>query len=202
LDEKSLEDIAAVEMSKAEYNSLLFRISKRLDDINALRHILVICREKLEHQADQNIDNTYSLLRKLEESGFLGVDHLQEVKDILKAVGEWDFHDKVVKFESTRREYKELLRKVIRVLEDLNDLERLMSIVARVRRIPEERKNAVHDVRSLVQVLEEMNFLGIDCLEILREILTELKEDELLTALAEFQQRRIEDETRERLKGK
>ncbi|XP_074613318.1 uncharacterized protein LOC141873272 [Acropora palmata] len=189
-------------MSKAEYNSLLFRISKRLDDINALRHILVICREKLEHQADQNIDNTYSLLRKLEESGFLGVDHLQEVKDILKAVGEWDFHDKVVKFESTRREYKELLRKVIRVLEDLNDLERLMSIVARVRRIPEERKNAVHDVRSLVQVLEEMNFLGIDCLEILREILTELKEDELLTALAEFQQRRIEDETRERLKAR
>ena len=188
-------------MSKAEYNSLLFRVSKRLDDINALGHILVICREKLEHQADQDIDNTYSLLRKLEESSFLGVDHLQEVKDILKAVEEWDLHDKVVKFESTRREYKELLRRVIRVLEELNDLERLISTVCRVRRIPEERKNDVHDVQSLIQVLEDINFLGIDCLEILKEIFTELNNDELLKELEEFQKGRIEDETRERRKG-
>mgnify|MGYP000226480814 CR=1 FL=1 len=99
------------------------------------------------------------------------------------------------------REYKELVARVINVLEELNDLERLMSIVARVRRIPEERRNDVHDVRSLVQVLEEMNFLGIDCLEILREILTELNDGELLSELTEFQKRRIEDETQERRKG-
>ena len=99
------------------------------------------------------------------------------------------------------REYKELVARVINVLEELNDLERLMSIVARVRRIPEERRNDVHDVRSLVQVLEDINFLGIDRLEILREIFTELNNDELLTELAEFQKCRSEDETRERRKG-
>ena len=188
-------------MSKAEYKSLLFRISKRLDEINALEHILFICEEKLGHQTGQDIHNTLSLLRKLEECGSLGVDYLHVVKDLLRAVKEWGLREEIDKFESTRREYKELVARVVSVLEELNDLERLMSIVARVRRIPEERKNHIHDVRSLVQVLEEMNFLGIDCLEILREILTELNEDELLTELAEFQQRRIEDETRERLKG-
>ena len=185
-------------MSETEYNSLLFRISKRLDDINDLEHILFMCRGKLEHQADQDIHNTLSLLRKLEDSNFLGVDYLQLVKDILKAVEEWDLHEKVVKFERTRREYKELLEKVINVLEGLNDLERLMSTV---RRMPEDRKNDVHDVRSLIQVLEDINFLGIDCLEILREIFTELNNDELLTELTEFQKRRSEDETRERRKG-
>ena len=188
-------------MSKTEYNSLLFRISKRLDDINDLEHVLFICREKLEHQADQDIHNTLSLLRKLEDSGFLGVDEMQEVKDILKAVEEWDLYEKVVKFESTRREYKELLERVINVLEGFNDLERLMSTVCRVRRIPEEKKNGVQDVRSLFQVLEDMNCLGIDRLGMLKEIFTELNNDELLTELAEFQKCRIEDETRERRKG-
>ena len=100
-----------------------------------------------------------------------------------------------------RGEYKELIERVIGVLEDLNDLERLMSILCRVKRIPEERKNDIHDLRSLFQVLEDMNFLGIDRLGILREILTELKNHELLTELAEVQKRRVEYETHERRKG-
>ena len=185
-------------MSKVEYNSLLLRISERLDDINALNRILFICREKL---AGEDIHDSLSLLIKLEQKGFLGVDELQEVKDILKAVKEWGLREEIIMFESTRGEYKELLERVIGVLEDLNDLERLMSTVCRVRRIPEERKNDIHDVRSLFQVLEGMNFLGIDRLGILREIFTELKNHELLKELAEFQKRRIEHETHERRKG-
>ncbi|XP_044172787.1 uncharacterized protein LOC122957005 [Acropora millepora] len=189
-------------MSKAEYKSLLFRISKRLDEINALEHILFICEEKLGHQTGQDIHNTLSLLRKLEETGSLGVDNLLVVKDLLRAVKEWGLREEINKFESTRRQYKEFVARVVSVLEELNDLERLMSIVARVRRIPEERRNDVQDVRSLVQVLEEMNFLGIDCLEILREILTELNDDELLSELIEFQKRRIEEETYEMRKAR
>ena len=185
-------------MSKAEYNDLLLRISERLDDINALHRALFICREKL---AGEDIHDSISLLIKLEQKGFLGVDDLQELKDILKAVEEWDLLEKVVKIESMRRGYKEFLGVVIGELEQLNDLERLMSTVGRVKRIPEERKNDVHDVRSLVQVLEEMNFLGIDRLDLLREILSEQKKDELLTKLAEFQKRRVEYETHERRKG-
>ena len=185
-------------MSKVEYNSLLLRISERLDDINALNRILFICREKL---AGEDIHDSLSMLIKLEQKGFLGVDELQEVKDILKAVEEWGLREEIIKFESMRGEYKELIERVIGVLEDLNDLERLMSTVYRVRRIPEERKNDIHDLRSLFQVLEDMNFLGIDRLGILREILTELKNHELLTELAEFQKRRVEYETYEKRKG-
>ena len=92
-------------MSKAEYKSLLFRISKRLDEINALEHILFICEEKLGHQTGQDIHNTLSLLRKLEESGSLGVDYLHVVvKDLLRAVKEWGLREEIdkFKFESTR----------------------------------------------------------------------------------------------------
>ena len=185
-------------MSKVEYNSLLLRISERLDDINALNRILFICREKL---AGEDIHDSLSMLIKLEQKGFLGVDELQEVKDILKAVEEWGLREEIIRFESMRGEYKELIERVIAVLEDLNDLERLMSTVCRVKRIPEERKNDIHDLRSLFQVLEDMNFLGIDRLGILREILTELKNHELLTELAEVQKRRVEYETHERRKG-
>ena len=185
-------------MSKVEYNSLLLRISERLDDINALNRILFICREKL---AGEDIHDSLSMLIKLEQKGFLGVDELQEVKDILKAVEEWGLREEIIRFESMRGEYKELIERVIAALEDLNDLERLMSTVCRVKRIPEERKNDIHDLRSLFQVLEDMNFLGIDRLGILREILTELKNHELLTELTEFQKCRVEYETHERRKG-
>ena len=188
-------------MSKAEYRTLLYRISERLDEMDTFRLILSICEEKLDHQALQGINNSASLLKKLEERSFLWVDDMQDVKDILKAVDQWDLFDAVVMFESTRKEYKKLLERVINALEGLNDLERLTSTVCRVRRIPEERKNDIHDVRSLFQVLEDMNCLGIDRLGILREIFTDMKKDELLTELGEFQKRRIEDERRKRRKG-
>ncbi|XP_015771254.1 PREDICTED: tetratricopeptide repeat protein 28-like isoform X1 [Acropora digitifera] len=189
-------------MSKAEYNTLLYHISRRLDAIDALGLVRLICEEKLGHQAHQDIQDTLSLLKKLEESSFLGVDEMQDVKDILKAVNQWDLYDNVVMFESMRREYKELLERVINELEGLRDLERLMSIVCRVKRIPKERKNNIHDVRSLFQVLEDINCLGIDRLGILRDIFTEMKKDELLTELGEFQKRRIEDERLKRRKAR
>ncbi|XP_015760890.1 PREDICTED: uncharacterized protein LOC107340063 [Acropora digitifera] len=194
-------NIAVVEMSKAEYKTLLYRISKRLDTIDALGLIRLICEEKLGHQGHQGIQDTLSLLKKLEEGSFLGVDEMQDVKDILKAVDQWDLYDKVVMFESTRRGYKELVERVINELEGPSDFGRLMSIVCRVKRIPKERKNNIHDVRSLFQVLEDMNCLGIDRLDILRDIFTEMKKDELLTELEEFQKRRIEDEGHKRRKG-
>ena len=185
-------------MSKAEYKTLLYRISKRLDTIDALGLIRLICEEKLGHQ---DIRDALSLLKKLEEGSFLGVDEMQDVKDILKAVNQWDLYDNVVMFESMRREYKELLERVIDELEGLSDLERLMSIVCRVKRIPKERKNNIDDVRSLFQVLEDMNSLGIDRLDILKDIFTEMKKDEMLTELEEFQKRRIQDEGHKRRKG-
>ena len=52
-------------MSKAEYNTLLYHISRRLDAIDALGLIRLICEEKLGHQAHQDIQDTLSLLKKI-----------------------------------------------------------------------------------------------------------------------------------------
>ena len=71
-------NITAVEMSKAEYKSLLFRISKRLDEINALEHILFICEEKLDRQADQDIHDTQP------RSQGLSSPHPKGMKDFYK----------------------------------------------------------------------------------------------------------------------
>ena len=148
-------------MSEVEYKRLLSRISKRLDDTQPLKDVLDMCRGKLPLGADDTIRDTHSLFIKLEENNFLGIDSLQMLKDLVKAAGEWDLKDDIDIFESERGKYKELLERVIGVLEELSDLERLMSIVWRRRRIPEERKNGVHDVRSLVQELEDRNYIGV-----------------------------------------
>ncbi|XP_044163113.1 uncharacterized protein LOC122947677 [Acropora millepora] len=179
-------------MSEVTYKDLLYRIRKRIDEINAFNQVLDICIGKLPHGAIDTIHDTRSLFEKLEECGVLGVDSLQILKDILQAVKQWDLQEKIVKFESLRREYAEKLREtVIRVLEELNDMERLMSAVGR-REIPEERRN---NVRSLV------NFLGTDCLHLFRGIFTELNNDELRTALEVFQDHRTQYEAFERKEG-
>ena len=178
-------------MSEVKYNDLLYRISERLDEINALEHVLFMCRGKLADGATDTIHNTRSLFEKLEESSFLGIDFLVVLKDILNAVEEWDLQERIVKFESLRGEYKKLHETVIRGLEELNDMERLISAVGR-REIPEERKN---DVPSLV------NFLGTDCLHLFSGIFTELNNDELRTALEEFQNHLTQYEACERKEG-
>ena len=179
-------------MSEVTYNDLLYRISKRLDEINALERVLFICRGKLAHPANTAIRDTRSLFENLEEGSFLGVDSLQVLKDILEAVSEWDLRKKIENFEHLRTEYEKLRETVIRVLEELNIMERLMDAVGG-RQIPEERRS---DVRSLV------NYLGTDCLHLFREIFTELNNDELRTALEEFQNHRTQYEACEREEGR
>ena len=191
-------------MSEVTFNNLLFCIVDRLEEINALeegrvrRKVLFMCNGKIEHPDDETI---LSLFKKLKESGLVGVDSLQMLKDILRKEKEWDFLDEIGKFETTRGEYKKLLEKIIGALEQLNDLERLMSFVWERWKVPEERRNNVRDVRSLVQVLEEMNVIGVDCLNLFRELFIELNNDELLKELKEFQNRRTEDEKSGRRKG-
>ena len=188
-------------MSKIEYNNLLLRISQRFDETNALGDLLFLCRGKLATRSDEQIHpDAISLLKELEENGSLGPNNLGLVKDIMKALKEWDFLEEIIKFESSRREYTKLIKKVTVALDELNDLERLMSTVCR-ERIPEERRGDVRDVPSLFQVLEDIGCLGVNHLGILSEVFTELENEELLTEVEDFQKRRIEDTTRERRKG-
>ena len=189
-------------MSKIEYNNLLFRIGQKLDETNARRHILFMCRETLGARSDEdNYRDSISLLEELEGNGSIGPDNLGLVKEILAALEEWDLHEKIVNFERTRKEYTELIERVIGELDELIDLERLMSTVCRGK-IPDERRGDVHDVRSLFQVLEVIGCLGINNLGILKEICIEMEKDELLREVEDFRERRIEDEKRGRRKGR
>ncbi|CAH3195448.1 unnamed protein product, partial [Porites evermanni] len=84
-------------MSVVEYNSLLFEISQRLDELNACRKLLVMCRGKVAHRSDENImGDVRSLFKELENNESLGIDRLEVLKRIL-----------------TQKEQRELLQEVV-----------------------------------------------------------------------------------------
>ena len=116
-------------MSEYEYNNLLYKISKRLDKIRVGEQLLAICRGKLPARNEENIA-TFSLFKELEGKGFLSPDRLNVLKTMLKGVKEWALLEEAEKFEAKiwtkRKEYNDLLERVIQVLDELNDLERLL----------------------------------------------------------------------------
>ena len=186
-------------MSEVEYNNLLFEISQRLDELDARKQLLVMCRGMVASGSEDSIQDVFSLFEQLEEKGFLGFDNLRLMKDMLKGVKEWALFGKVNKFENERKEYIGLLAKIILVLDELNDLERLISICSG--RIPEESEGNIQDVYSLFKELGSSSSLGIDRLGILKELLIEVKQDDLLKEVEELEKQRCEDEEFERRKG-
>ena len=185
-------------MSAIEYNNLLYKISQRLDKLNAGQQLIVICRGQLAARNEESIP-TLSLFLELEEKGILSSDRLTVLKGILEGVKEWAFLKEVEKFEHKRKEYNNLLEQIIRELDELNDLERLISICKE--NITEERLASMHDVRSLFKELESEDCLGIYRLEIVKEILTQTEKTDLLKEVEEFEQRQTRESKFERQKG-
>ena len=186
-------------MSTIEYNNLLFEISQRLDELNVRDRLLFMCRGKLA-SGSEGIQDVLSLFKELEEKDYLGIDRLKILKEILKSVREWSLFGKLKNFERKRKEYSRLLDEVIRVLDELNDLERLMSICRG--KIPEVSEGNIQDVRRLLKELENQDHLGIDQFDILKEILTETEKEDLLKKVNEFEKRRNDEEELESRKGK
>ena len=186
-------------MSAVEYNSLIFEISQRLDELNVGRKLIVMCRGKVAPRSEGNMQDAFSLFVELEGKEFLGPDNLDVLKDLLKGVKEWALLEEAEKFENKRKEYDVLLKKIIRVLDELNDVERLVSICRE--KIPPERRGNIPDVRSLFKELENNNCLGIDHLGILKDILAQTEKSDLLTAVEDFEERRTREEKFERRKG-
>ena len=159
-----------------------------------------MCRGKVAPRSEENTQNlASSLIAELEEKEFLGPDNLELLKDLLKDVKEWTFLEEVEKFESQRKEYFDLLEQIIRALDELNDLERLVSICRG--RIPPERQGNICDVRSLFEELKINNCLGINRLGILKEILAQTGTGDLLLEVKEFDERRTREDKFERRKG-
>ena len=187
-------------MSSTEYNNLLFEISQQLDKLNVLDRLLFMCREELASGSEGNIQNVLSLFIELEKQNFLGTDRLQLMKRLLKGVEEWSLHEKVKKFENKRKEYKALLKKIIRSLDELNDLERLIAICRG--KISEESEGNIANVRSLFEKLENQRDLEIDCLDVVKDILAETEKNDLLQEVEEFEERRNQEDKFESQKGK
>ena len=175
-------------MSLIEYRSLVFEISERLDELNVRRRLLYMCSGKIAPGREDNIQNVLSLFKELEKQNHLGPDRLEVMKELLKAVREWSFFGKVKHFERKRKEYNDLLDQIIRALDELNVVERLVAICRE--EIPEESERQIQDVRSLFKELENKNNLGIDRLDILKRILTETEQIDLLKEVKEFEERR------------
>lgn len=182
-------------MSRFDYNNLLFQISKKLDEINVIEQIRVMCRGLVA----ASHTTTFPLFEELEEKEYLSFDHLEVLKAMLRNVKEWNLLDDVEKFEYNRKEYDNLLGQVIRVFGGPNDLERLLLICKES--IPEERQASIHTVRSLLKELENNQRLGIYCLGTLKEILTHTEKRDLLKEVEGFEQRQGRDLEFEKRKG-
>ena len=85
-------------MSVVEYNSLLFEISQRIDELNVGRKLVIMCREKVTPRNEENMQDVFPLFVELEQNGFLGPDKLKILKDLLKSLKEWSLFEKVKLF--------------------------------------------------------------------------------------------------------
>lgn len=168
-------------MSAIEYSSLLFEVSQRLDELNMLKKLLFMCRTKLPRGS--KIKNALALFQTLEKQNYLGIDRLKLVKELLEEVGEWSLLEKVKTFEIKRKEYKALLEKARCALDELNDLEGLITICKR-------GEENIQDVQSLLQRLEDEEILGISCLDILKDLLTATERGDLFQEVEKFEERR------------
>ena len=186
-------------MSAIEYNSLVFKISQRVDELNVLSHLRFMFRWRLASGSEDNIHDALSLFKELEEHNILGPDRLVEMKELLSDVEEWSLLEKIEKFESKRKEYRDLLEQIILPLDELNELERLMAMCRG--KISEDSEGHIHDVRSLFKELENQNNLGIYHLDILKAILAEIENNELLKKVEKFEERRKEEAAIKRKKG-
>ena len=187
-------------MSAIEYSYLLFEISEKLDELYPIHRLLFACRKYLSSGSEGNIQDTLSLFKELEDQQKLEIDNLVVIiKELLKGVREWPLFGKVKRLENKRKEYNALLKEIIRVLDELNDLERLVSICRG--KLSEESEGLIDDARSLFKELKNQNILDLDRLDILKEILTETEKKDLLKEVEKLEERRNNEDDFERKKG-
>ena len=121
------------------------------------------------------------------------------LKTLLKGVKEYVLLENVKRFENDRKEYLGLLDKIIPVLDELDDVERLISICRAD--IPEANVGNICNVRSLLKELENNSSLGTDSLGILKEILLQTEQNDLLRELEKFEERRNREDAFQIRKG-
>ena len=183
-------------MSAIGYNNLLFKTIQSLNESNVGEQLRFMCRDMVAQRDEQSIKE---LFQELERNGFLSLDKLEVLKDLLKGLKEWSLFGNVISFERKRKEYNSLLERIIHVLNELDCLEQLVAICSD--RIPEEKRSSIQDVRSLLKELEEKDSLRIDRLELLKKILNQKQQTDLLREVEEFEERLNQEDEFEWRKG-
>ena len=183
-------------MSKIEYRTLRRKVSQGIDWQTEGETLLSLCEGLIAEGSENNIGDAATLLRQLETQNNLGIDHLEVLKELLRGIEKWALVEKIKSFEIKRKNYYFILKKVILKLDELNVLQRLINVCTPY--LAEDRVGRIESIRVLFEELESNNRLGPASLDILKEILKETGEDELLREVEEFQKKLEDEEIRER----
>ena len=199
-------------MSSIGYRGLLYEVSQKLKDSIKINQIFYTARSEgliAEDSGSYNAqvnpgDNSgvvvMQLFSDLEKRDNLGIDNLEILRDLLKGVKKWSLIDEVDKFEKQRKDFVTLSNKIIRKFDERDNLNELVALCAD--HIPEDVKEDIKDVRTLFSELEKKNRLGFGRLAILKKILNETGEEDLLDELMMFEKKWKEEEAAERRRGK
>ena len=184
-------------MSVVEYRGLLYQFCEEIDWQTQRRKLIFILRAFLPDDLEGGVSNIESLLTILEEKNIIGIDRLNVMKELLKEIGKRDLLRRVERFEIKRKDYKQLLEKISRALDESNELQRLISICRRQNLIARESEDIV-DVNALFTVLEQQNNLGIEDLNLLKTLTNEMEKPDLCRLLEEFEKKRKQERDAER----
>ena len=89
-------------MSEIEYSDLLFQISTKIE-VNQLDRLVFMCRKLISEGSEGTIQNALGLFKELEKQDNLGMDRLENLKQILKQLKNRPMLKKVEEFEIKRR---------------------------------------------------------------------------------------------------
>ena len=179
-------------MSVVEYRGLLYQFCEEIDWQTQRRKLIFILRAFLPDDLEGGVSNIESLLTILEEKNIIGIDRINAMKELLKEIGKRDLLRRVERFEIKRKDYKQLLEKISRALDESNELQRLISICRRQNLIARESEDIV-DVNALFTVLEQQNNLGIEDLTLLKTLTNEMEKPDLCRLLEEFEKKRKQE---------
>ena len=186
-------------MSYYTYRGLLSKIGRQLSQHDQ-KQLLETCG--LDDEA-VNIPDARSLLKRLEGKSHLGIDRLGVLKAVLRNFKEFTMLGELMEFEEERKGCKNFLSKISDALDrdERNHLEQLKDICRR-RQTSMELDESISNIRTLFEELEKHESLDVCALDFLKEILTEIKKEDLLKEIEEYEQRRNKNHTSEIRKGK
>ena len=105
------EKVKKFQTKRKDYTDLLGQISRAIDERHHLEQLVVICRRKTSEEYEGNVHNVRTLLKELENRGYLEFDRLDFLKEILIEAERDDMVKEVQDFEKRRNDEDEFERR-------------------------------------------------------------------------------------------